>query len=324
MKIKNKKGIALSLIILIIFSIVGLISGLVLIVKYYNAQDQMFQEEICRANIIGANSVLKGNQNSQTTLGNFAWKQMKGSTAKGLLQSPLCKTQVKTFDFRDIDDEEEYTKKAGLYIGEMVERCWKTFGEGKIPNTFGQKEYRNYYFPCYRFKILLEDNTDYIDTNKLMELDKGILWTHNVKGNKIPMDCINKNGFENEQCYYDTMTEYLQTGNKDYLSYGGYIFWEGHGSLEFAKEINYDMDEVAKIAAAATATNIAGTYILSSGFTGVTIMVVDKLTKINSDQYYEVRYYAPFIKDGNEDIELNSIKVVPIDIETKTKQIGGP
>lgn len=232
--------------------------------KFLKIAEQGTADAICEANIIGAWSI--HNKNYKT-----GWSKVLGATvgegsAETLLQNPMCNTKVRVFDYRDYNGDEEFiVNDFGNELGEMIESCWSTFGEGKLVNTFGQEpvqlrsgdfssDKKTYYFPCYKFKVQLAKNSDSIDLRPIASLkDGGYLWTHTLKGTSIDSKYVTKENdiykFKDE----DAMKQYvldLYDGKAEY-TYASYVNLNGHGYLDFSKNTSsslvYNMENMDQI-----------------------------------------------------------------------------
>jgi len=266
--------------------------------------DESLQVEICRAQLIGAHSVRGGDK---STVFNWALSNVAEDVASNIMSSPLCVTNHREIDLTKVKDS-ELTKEVGIYIGDMMAKCWKALGEGQIPNTFGQtvensRNINNYYFPCYRFKILMPKNTDTVLVSDLSKEFDGILWNYNLRGREIS----SISGLSGDLYNQELKRRYIEYGDEEYLSYAGYITWQNYGSFEFAEKVNeFDVLDDPE-------------YYQFRG----SILVLDTkypLEEIISNQYYEVRYYSAF---STEEIYLNSIKIVPIEEKGFSKPIKG-
>lgn len=214
----NKKGI--SVIVSLVVVIVFFMTAGSIYANFSSFAGRAAQEQVCRSTIVLGNRAAEGN----------IFTKEIGS---GLLTSPYCATIVRDIQIEG-DTDEEILKQATIALGSMMNSCWRQFGEGKIPNTFGQgrrtlKEWRanreNIYFPCYRFKFSLEDQSKSIQVADLARIDQnnpGTLWTYNIRGQKI-----DKPGMG------EIIGTYAETGDRNYLSYAGSIVFPGNGYFEF-------------------------------------------------------------------------------------------
>ncbi len=285
------------ILILIAAILVWTVSG-----KLMKTLDTTTQQEICSANIILANKAV--NKEIAWSLDEFA---------KTSVKDPLCTTKINRIDLTKYEGI-ELDKQVAIEIGEMTENCWKTFGEGKYPNTFiqdssnwGFTDFNNYYFTCYKFKIHTKDPNYKITTAKLLEYSSnpndGLLWKYNI--NKKPIE------ISFEESYNKAIA-----GDKNYISYAGYIFYNGYGYLEFMNTTK----EKLTFGTGDTRDSFKLTQWLhlDGGIDFIkkaTPNMGTPLIEINAERYYEVRYYSPYIKDIDkykDTYVLNNIKVVPV------------
>ncbi|MGM5483294.1 MAG: hypothetical protein ACQER9_00060 [Nanobdellota archaeon] len=389
-KIKFSKKGALGIVMMLFLALVAFLILFTFVGRFLKVADEGLQSEICRANIALLNSEIKEKSDENSGIIASTWNLVKDNNARAMLKNPLCTSLVEVFDYRDVKDKNQLRKKVATDIGEMMQNCWKTFGEGKQGNTFGQEkgwagrgDKNNYYFSCYKFKFKMKDSSDSISMEYLNG-DKGLLWKYNVDGKPL----FNENGrlLENNKLKdEDKMIEatikqsslmmlyeeYYNNPSSDKIPYLGYITWDGYGYYEFVKKtasglkIDSAGENVAKGAISGTTAGVIGAVIgtglcfylgpgavgcaaLGSAIAGgaaaggaslaskglidsfqnknVPVMADEyKLKEIYSDQYYEVRYYSPYIKNIDEESwVLNNIKIVPINEESKdNKEIPG-
>jgi len=326
--IKNKKGLGMVLVTTIVIILVSAIVVYSVTGRLISQADKQLQSEICRFQMIGSHARIDEGKDASF----FSWQTVETRAIRNLLKSPLCTTQNEIFDLRKVKDE-DLAKEVGIRIGNMMAKCWKTFAEGQIPNTFGQtvtatrEDVNNYYFPCYNFKFLMPKNTNTVLVSDLQDFG-GILWDYNLKGRKIPPIA----GLSGDLYYEEIQKRYIDYGDQDYLSYGGYIVWQNYGDFEFAESITEKINwgvilsprytyfqrmirnhpimfAISTYKRAGARTIIPGTSTL--------------LEKISSDQYYEVRYYPAFTHHEENSYAINSIRIVPVDESGRTSRISG-
>jgi hypothetical protein len=341
----NKKGI--STIILLIIGIVFFMTAGSIYANFSSFMGAGAREQLCQSTLVLGHAARNGN---------FFTKEI----GSGLVTSPYCATIVKDIKIKGTD-EDKVLEQATIAIGSMIRSCWRQFGEGKIENTFGQgpgsiKNFwipntENHYFTCYRFKLELEDQTKTIPIEKLIKIDEtspGTLWAYNLQGRKIETNSFS-----------DTIKKLEETGDRRYLSYAGYVFFQGNGHLEFIERY-FESEQLAKnfaselfpsggpsgligtggvvVLALIPGVNLAaatvGGALLALGHLGASVYSAfyDKealvtglpLTEIKSDHYYEIRYHAPYMGGKHhENIILNNIKIVPARAGAEASQIEG-
>lgn len=332
----NKKGIVeVMTIILIIFAAIVVFGVTAKFVKLMGAQTQ---QSICSANIVAANNIIESDKLHWTL------DAITDTAAATSLKHPLCTTLVNRVDLTD-SKKEDIKKDAAIAMGEMIENCWSSFGEGKYVNTFGQgentemggifRDHHNYYFPCYKFKLISTELNNISVNELLMFSDKnneGLLWKYNLKGKEIKGDIS------------EAITKYLNDNNNDYLSYAGYIFYPGQGYLEFMNEVDDEVrigDWVGAIATDVTVGAVGGAvaglgglsvpFAIIGGIAGLGVGIWGRITEGTSNMvassgtpmtelkpnvWYEVRYYSPYIIDAEQygdNLIINNIKIVPAD-----------
>jgi hypothetical protein len=379
----NKKG-SLGVVMAIILVIASIMVIYGISAKFFKLADDSLQDSICSANILGANGIIQnGADGISDSIGDFGereggaaggvigrtagWGASKGleAGARKSLKNPLCATKVEIYDadeFKGLPGNND-SEKVGLVLGKMINKCWNTFGQGKIKNVFGQdkttilekiflekSDLGNYFFTCYKVKFEMDDPSDSVKVIDFMNTGTGALWTHNVKGKPIT-DVYTQESFNVQT------KKYWASSSKDDLPYAGAVLWDGFGYLEFSENLTgvykKDFDEVitdsarlgagsaAAMAILAAATinfwnpvgwtlAAVGTIVSATAAVGASGVVVggvfstsytmdllpgqgEKLTDIYSDEFYEIRFYSPYMEDEEITFNMNSIKIVPSD-----------
>ena len=329
MKKAQAMGFAIGLVVILI-SVVAIIG---IIRLNFQGLDSESQNQICRAEIVLANKAAQGE------VGLWGIDKIADEISAGALKHPLCQTVVEEIDLTDVKDS-ELTKEVALNIGERIENCWQTFGEGKLPNTFGQDatffdDQTNYYFACSRIKFSFDDRDSVVKVSDLIQVSEdevGLLWRYNTNGRRLNGDFIQ-------------LTDNYFEGTKGDVSYAAYVYNEGFGYIDFLETVDhewdYDLNEArgttAAVAGTAGTVGIVGAFLVSNpvgwvvaGVGGLSIAATalfsgsyDKqipglgppLEELVSDQWYEVRYYSPYIEDPSQysqDYVLNNIKIMPL------------
>jgi hypothetical protein len=323
---KNKKG-EMTAIMQILLVIIFAILAIAIVSKFYLSLEPKTQNMICKEELQVSRSILQ--------------KDIWGldAVAKGAMKHPMCITQTKEINLTKYSGD-KLKEKVTIEMGNMIDSCWSTFGEGKILNTFGQgttnwigwREDGNYYFSCYKFKLHLDDKNAKISTSELLDVNnKYSLWNYNTKGKKI------------DTTFEESIKKY-GAGDKNYLSYAGYVFYEGNGYIEFIEKVdetiawNEQSSNIGNAMKNMPLIMLPVAFFLGStpfGWAAIAIMVAGagydainsfydrmipssgpQLKELYPEQWYEVRYYSPYVKDETKytdnNIVINSIKIVPI------------
>lgn len=278
--IYSKKAVT-SILVIILATIMSGIVMFMLMGRMLPMFGTGVQQQICRANIVGANRVIHDSS------GNWVLDMATDGTARRALRSPLCTTQVDTIDLRGKEGDglhEALSKE----LGSRIVACWNTFGRGSLRNTFGQlsqtvlRSGENYYFSCYMFKIRTGD-MDRIPTSLFFNRNsyEGLFWDMNAQGVFIDDE--------------DRFTK----------SIAGEVHGEGYGYISFASKVSQSLEYVDIL------TAIYGQRPDDDVL----------LEHLEPERFYEIRYYSPAIIQGmgiyeNVDAVFNNIKIVPATVDS--------
>lgn len=303
--VRSKKA-ALSELAKMILAIASLIILLVLIVNTVVRTNTEARVSICQANMNIATSI----RDADTRLGT-GW--VVSGVGRTLVEHNLCATVTKTIRIEG-RTEDEINKNTAIAIGEMIQNCWRQFGEGKIYNVFQQssdffERNTNYYFVCYRFKLEFPDNfiSYELPISNLVSRD-GYLWRLNLQGRLLSGD------------YQDIYQKYSQ-GDRLFLTYGGYVEWDGYGYLEFVKSVPHSIYYRSEITRSLW-DRLNNNHPLSTIRPG-TGPILDVL---QSSEYYEVRFYSPVAGDvlyDHQSFIINNIKITPAWAESYGAELEG-
>ena len=270
-----------------------------LTVMFARNSSEALQQGICQSNIALGNQIIDEESNS------WVISAVKSEIGENAVAHPLCVTQVKTID---VSSSKDFLKDATIEIGEMVESCWKSFGQGEIINTFGQgtKDFGfvnndNYYFTCHRFKIRTPDSQSLDPMDLIGQEDSiGSLWKYNIQGRELNIHSGN------------LLQESVEA---DVPSYAGFVFKNGFGYLEFMETVKDKLSfGFADLRDGGTGIGFYSKSLPQSG---------EPMKELRAEEFYEVRYYSPFVTDTDisDSVILNSIKIVPILAESSGDRI---
>lgn len=271
--IMNKKA-ALGIIMGITIILVSVLIIYGITAQFFRSVDTGLQDAICRANVVGLAQTKTG---SSSGYANVIWKDVKSTAINPAQRKPLCTTKVWTIDLEDSKSEGESIAMTTLELGEMIESCWNTFGQGYVANTFGQTsgnwggnwnpftgDKSTYYFNCYRFKINSPKNGGY-DAIGVGALQNALYYANikgeslfNEKGEFVPegtgkelsgkvVDVLLASSNSDDESvaqlqseeFIKMFEEYKKDSSPDNTPYAGYVYWDGVGYLEFVREVSY-------------------------------------------------------------------------------------
>lgn len=243
----------------------------------------------------------------------FGTEWVVSSIGRMMVENTLCATVINTIEIKG-KSEEEIDRNVAIAIGEMIETCWRQFGEGKKYNVFVQSAFdnvwTNYYFICYRFKLEFPDQfvSYQVPTSALMDVENGLLWTLNTRGKQL------------SESPAELYAKYVN-GDRNSLSYGGYVEWDGYGYLEFVEST-----ESSFIRTPASFSGSMRGWLLPGSAKIIKPASGAQIPAIKSSEFYEVRFFSPIeytVNFDRIDVITNNIKIMPAYADSAATQLEG-
>ncbi|MFT4326540.1 MAG: hypothetical protein ACMXYK_03505 [Candidatus Woesearchaeota archaeon] len=336
----KKAGLDMAHLAYIIVGIVSFVVAVVIIQNFFTGVSTSAEHQVCEWHVGTFNEIIS-NDNS--------WQVLDAAVSEGL-KHPLCKSVHKEIDLRSYNNE-DIPRQVALALGDMVATCWKTFGEGRYVNTFGQgsrrylvlRDKKNYFVECYTVSFIFPRDVTVLvsDIAGASPDNIGYLWRYNTRGNRITVS---------EE---DMLMEYI-SGNTHALSYMAYVYYN-NGYIEFLENVREEatFDAVDRVVyhtiAGATIGGTGGTFVapglgsaigaiaggavgasgaiaanIIEGFTRIVPLSGDPMERLYPHTVYSVRYYSPYVADPSayNDYTLNNIKIVPVGAESVGTRLG--
>ena len=339
---KNKKA-SMTIIMSITIILVSVLIIYAVSAQFFRSVDTGLQDAICRANVVGLHSLKQ--DSTETGFLGAVWRSTRDTAVESAQKRPLCATKTHIIDVSNIRDKDEQLARITVELGTMMTRCWSTFGEGRISNTFGQSEgflgeynslsgdTANYYFSCYRFKIQFPSSEDSVSIDDLQKTLFGV----NIQGRPLyDKDGVfvpggTRGDFSKDHVQilrnyfsFEKIQPNLEVFSKDpsprNTPYAGHIVWPGYGYFEFVGEAAFErtpllsLDALVAMGKAYPLTGLVGS--IKAYFNKQRDILIPSnpdlyMEELQSDEWYEVRYYSPYIIGGPSGMVVNNIKIMP-------------